>query len=99
MPLEYPIAGTMIIKVPPKFIFIDPNTDKVSAKKSLNKGGIPAKNSIKFEVDDTISEIVISNAGKKASNSTKSKKELGSYLDSEVKKYEKMGKKAISEKK
>lgn len=99
MPLEYPIAGTMVVKVPSKFLFIDPNTDKVSARKSLTKGGMPAKNSIKFEVDDTLTEIVISNAGKKASNSTKSKKELGSYLESEVKKYEKLGKKALAEKK
>lgn len=96
---EYPLAGTMVLKVPPKFIFIDSKTDKVSAKKSLTKAGMPVKGSIKFEVDETLSQIVISNAGTKRSSSNKAKKEMGSYLESEVAKYEKMASEKLKNKK
>ena len=99
MPRDYIIAGTPVIKVPSKMLFISPKSEKISANKTLTKTGQPSKNCIRFEADDEISEITIINPGKMASNSTKFKRELGAKLEAEVLKYQEMGKTVVKQKK
>lgn len=88
---EIPIAGTIVLKIPAKMVFISGKTDKVSTRKTLSTKGVLAKNAIKFEVDKDITEVQIVKKGSKITNNAKAKKELGKRLQSQVTSYEALG--------
>jgi len=88
---EIPIAGSIVIKIPAKMVFISGKTDKVSTRKILSAKGVLAKGAIKFEVDKDISEVQVVKKGSKVQDTAKAKKELGKRLQSQVTSYEALG--------